>query len=203
MLAKVMTDRGLTAKVARPTPQMRALFREIARDIIADDRKARKYGLAQNAIGRIERAMVKAYVAGQQALLDDSMALPPVPDAAIEWLELPPRARNTLISMTGALSGLVARLFPDRPIPHAKAPDEIELTIENGRKRWTLVRDDKRDAESIADGSVAPLIRLGLLAPRPDSDGRYALTDSGLAAAREYWRRADAGDPTLPRESMR
>ena len=49
---------------------MRALFREAARDIVARDREARKGGRTQNTIGEIERAMVKAYVCGQEALLN-------------------------------------------------------------------------------------------------------------------------------------
>lgn len=58
------------AKAERPTSKMRALFREAAREIVARDREARKGGRTQNTIGEIERAMVKAYVCGQEALLN-------------------------------------------------------------------------------------------------------------------------------------
>lgn len=84
-----------SVKAARPTPRMRALFREVARDIVARDREARKRGLTQNTIGEIERAMVKAYVCGQEALLDDRLSLRRPPDAPIDWLEIPPRARES------------------------------------------------------------------------------------------------------------
>lgn len=190
-------------KTSRPTPKMRALFREMARDIVARDRSARKQGLTQNTIGEIERAMAKAYVFGQQALLDVRMSLPPAPGALVEWLEIPPRARDTLSFMTLFFSQRWSAALSTATSARDKAPDEIETFIEDGRKRWAIVRDGKRSDRSVADGSVAPLIRLGLLAASPDRDDRYILTPDGIAIAKDYWRRSDAGDPTLPREGMR
>lgn len=198
-----MSDKRKLAKAERPTPKMRALFREVARDIIARDREARKRGITQNTIGEIERAMVKAYVCGQEALLDDRMSLRRSPDAPVDWLEIPPRARETLSFMTICFSQRWSAARGEAAAARDRCLDEIETFIEDGRKRWAIVRGDKRSERSVADGSVAPLVRLGLLAVGPDHVGRYVLTPAGIAVGKDYWRRSDAGDPTLPREGMR
>lgn len=198
-----MSEKTKPARAERPTLKMRALFREVARDIIARDREARKQGSTQNTIGEIERAMVKAYVCGQEALLDKRMSLRPSPDASIDWLEIPPRARGTLSFMTICFSQRWSAARGEAAAARDKSPDEIETFIENDRKRWAIVHGDRRSERSVADGSVAPLIRLGLLAVRPDHVDRYVLTPAGTAAGKDYWRRSDAGDPTLPREGMR
>ncbi|WP_257558326.1 hypothetical protein [Sphingobium sp. CFD-2] len=198
-----MTEKKQPAKAERPSSKMRALFREVARDIVARDRDARKRGVTQNTIGEIERAMVKAYVYGQEALLDDRMSFRGSPDAPIDWLEIPPRARGTLSFMTICFSQRWSAALGEATAVQDRNPDEIEAFIEDGRKRWTMVRGDERSERSVGDGSVAPLIRLGLLAMRSDCINRYALTSAGVAAGKEYWHRSDAGDPTLPREGMR
>lgn len=180
------------AKAERPTSKMRALFREAARDIVARDREARKGGRTQNTIGEIERAMVKAYVCGQEALLNRREGLPPSANALVDWLEIPPRARETLSFMTICFSHRWSTVWGEASAS-TRIPSEIELFIENGRKRWTIVNGETRSERSIADGSVAPLVRLGLLAASSDYADRYVLTASGIAA----------GDPTLPREGMR
>jgi hypothetical protein len=179
---------------------MRALFREIARDIIGRDRDARKAARTQNTIGEVERALAKAFVWGQEALLDKAKVLERGPGDAIDWMEIPPRARSTLSMMTLAFSE--HWLGSHRESARAD-PDEIEMFVEDGRKRWAIVRGDQRHNRSVGDGSVAPLIRLGLLCPDPDNPERWRVTESGVAAARDYWRRSDADDPTLPRESLR
>ena len=43
-------------------PQRRATFKEIAREIIREDRAAKKYGYSQNTIGAIERALKDAFL---------------------------------------------------------------------------------------------------------------------------------------------
>jgi hypothetical protein len=192
-----------SVKAARPTPRMRALFREVARDIVARDREARKRGLTQNTIGEIERAMVKAYVCGQEALLDDRLSLRRPPDAPIDWLEIPPRARETLSMMTICYSQHWPTATRDTAKANQENPAEIEMFTDGGRKRWAIVRGEQRTDRSMADGSVGPLIRLGLLAATPERDDRYALTPEGIAAGQDYWRRVKAGDPSLPREGMR
>lgn len=179
---------------------MRALFREVARDIVGRDRDARKAARTQNTIGEIERALVKAYGWGQEALLDEGKALKSGPGDAIDWMEIPPRAREMLTRMTFVFSE--RWLGSDREASRAE-PDEVEMVVEGDRKRWAIVRGDLRRDRSVGNGSVAPLIRLGLLSPDQDNPERYRLTESGVAAAKDFWRRSDANDPTLPRESLR
>jgi len=99
-----VNDSVKLAKPPRPSPRMRALFREIARDIIGRDRDARKAARTQNTIGEVERALAKAFVWGQEALLDKANALESGPGDAIDWMEIPPRARDTLSIMTLAFS---------------------------------------------------------------------------------------------------
>ena len=197
-----MNGKKRPAKAKRPTSKMRALFREVARDIIARDRQARKQGITQNTIGEIERAMVKAYVWGQEALLDDRMSLPRSPEAPVDWLEIPPRARETLSFMTICFSQRWSAARGEAAAPE-RSPDEIETFIEDDRKRWAIIHCHKRSERSVADGSVAPLVRLGLLAVSCEHADRYVLTSAGIAAGKDYWRRSDADDPTLPREGMR
>jgi len=163
---------------------MRGLFREVARDIISRDRHARKCGRTQNTIGEIERAMVKAYVYGQEALLDDRMSLRRAPDAPIDWLEIPPRARETLSLMTICYSQRLAAARGDTAATSTAIPTEIEMFAEGDRKRWAIVRGERRSERSMADGSVAPLVRLGLLAASADLDDRYVLTPAGMLLAR-------------------
>jgi hypothetical protein len=184
---------------SKPSPHVRAQFREIARDIIAEDRHARRNGLSQNTIGAIERAMVKAFVFGQEALLDDrNTTLTP---ATIDWLDVPPRSRDTLAYMTFAFSQrFVAAL---RGSTDEAGADELEVFEVSGRKRWAVVRRNVRSERSVADGSVAPLLKLGLIRPSLHSMDRYELTEIGVRVCRDYWRRSDADDPTLPRQSVR
>lgn len=189
-------------KATSPTPRTRALFREVARDIIGRDRDARRSGRTQNTIGEIERAMVKAYRLGQDALQDGSKVIES--EGSLDWLEIPSRARDTLEWMTSCFSRrLSAHLAGTSSGDRPRQPDEIESFEEKGRKRWVFLHNGRRSTRSIADGSVAPLIRLGLLAPSPDHPARHALTERGLAMGENYWQRSDANDPTLPRISLR
>lgn len=183
----------------KPSQRMRAQFREIARDIIAKDRQARRNGLSQNTIGEIERAMVKAFVIGQEALLGDGQANPT--PRTVDWLDVPPRARDTLVYMTFAFSKRFITAV--RGAASEMGADELEVFELSGRKRWAVVRKNVHSDRTVADGSVAPLIKLGLVHELPHNLGRYELTESGEQLCREYWRRSDADDPTLPRQSVR
>jgi len=194
-----MEEASRIPKVSKPSSLMRAQFREIARDIIARDRQARKNGLSQNTIGEIERAMVQAFVLGQETpiCVPESKTLA----ATIDWLNIPPRSRDTLVHMTFSFSSrfLTALGGPREEIPAS----QLEVFEESGRKRWAFVHQNVRSERSVADGSVSPLVRLGLIRPLPNNEVRYELTESGARLCREYWRRSDADDPTLPRQGMR
>jgi hypothetical protein len=188
-----------TLKAHKPSPRMRSLFREAARNIVARDRSAQIKGLSQNTIGEIQNAMSRAFVLGQQALLDKRRSLKS--PARIDWLDVSPRARETLRSMTWAFSQRIASIRGINNV--VEIADEIEKYEMSGRTRWAIVVNGQLSDRSFADGSVASLLRLDLLRPLADKPSRYELTESGMELCREYWRRSDAGDPTLPIESVR
>lgn len=183
------------SRAPRLAPKMRSIFREVARDIIGRDRDARKYGRSQNTIGEIERALVNAYLMGQGSAANDTKPQEGPDDSFIDWIEVPPRSRDTLSSMTASFSERFGAL-QDSAL-------QIERFSADGRVRWATVRNGIRNSHSVADGGVVPLIRLGLIAPVEGHQGLYALTDMGLATCRDYWRRSDSWDPSLPRISLR
>jgi hypothetical protein len=200
-IADKMTGDFNKTKAHKPSPRMRSLFREEARSIIARDRYARSKGLSQNTIGEITTAMTKAYILGQQALIDERKQLQQ--SSRIDWLDVPPRARDTLRSMTWSFSHRYASVT-GKQVNHATAKaNEIEKFEVDARTRWAIVINDEPDQRMIADGSVAPLVRLGVLRSLADLTSRYELTEKGLELCRDYWRRFDANDPTLPLESVR
>ncbi len=182
-------------KEPRLDPQMRSVFREMARDIIARDRHSRRHGLSQNTIGAIEHALVKAYALGRGSQAGRTPTRRSHSGTVVDWISIPPRSRDTLVSMTASFSGRL--VTPDYK------PYEIERFSEDSRIRWAIVSHGVREHRSIADGSAAPLVRMGLIAAVDASGGRYALTTLGMATCRDYWHRSDADDPTLPRMSMR
>lgn len=111
------------------------------------------------------------------------------------------RAVYTLAYMTFAFSQrFIAALHGSSDVVSA---DELEVFEVSGRRRWAVVRKNVRSDRSVADGSVSPLIKLGLIQPLPQNPSQYELTESGVRLCRDYWRRSDADDPTLPRQSVR
>lgn len=188
-----MDDKKNTIKLSKPTPILRAQFREIARDIIAIDRRARKLGISQNTIGSIERAMVHAYTLGQKDFQKNEGQNPESVKSNLDWLEIPPRSRQVIISMTSNFS----KNYTFNEVSY------IDSFVENGKRRWKIIYKNYNSNKSHAESSVAPLIRLGLLEAHPDQEDRYVLTSAGIASGKEYWRRANANDPTLPREGFR
>lgn len=176
---------------AKIDPRLRAEFREIARDIIARDRDARKHGMAQNTIGEIERAMVMAYKAGRGGV---TMEPEKHPDGAVDWMMIPPRGRDTLIRIS---SGLAAAEREGRMFILVQKADDA-------RGRWTDQEPspDPRYQGSYARNGIGPLLKLGILAPA-GHDGAIALTAVGTATLREYWRRWYAETRSLPIMSVR
>lgn len=175
--------------------RVRAQFKEIARRIIADDRAAKRNGNSQNTIGSIERALVDAYLLGRESDATNAPCQEQKTES-IDWIEIPPRSRDTLSSMTFRFSRRYGE--PDF------RPSRIERGFDEGRLRWTIISvEGLRRERTIADGSVAPLIRSGLLGPSDADPELFELTDLGVAACREYWRRSDRDDPTLPKISLR
>jgi hypothetical protein len=178
--------------------QLRSEFKELARSLVARDRHARKFGRSQNTIADIERALVRAYVLGRaEAKNPPKMQSNGSGDMVLDWILVPPRARDVLSSMTLPLSMRWSR-------PGGEA-HKIEWYIDDGRRRWRILRHGPSAPldHSVADGSVQPLVKLGLLEPSDTETTIFALTPKGLATGKEYWRRADGDDPTLPIISMR
>lgn len=173
--------------------RLRAEFREAARAIIAHDRCARKFRRSQNTIGEIERAMVQAYFLGRQQRAIPSIMHPSEDgEEFVEWILIPARAREVISIMTLRFSKIFGNPLGE--------PPKITRFAEGARMRWQISQDGQlaEAGRSIADGSVRPLIKFGLIAPVDAERCIFALTAKGIATGREYWRRADANDPTLP-----
>lgn len=79
--------------------------------------------------------MVQAFVLGQetQICVPESKTLA----ATIDWLNIPPRSRDTLVHMTFSFSSrfLTALGGPREEIPAS----QLEVFEESGRKRWAFV----------------------------------------------------------------
>ena len=82
--------------------------------------------------------------------------------------------------------------------------DAIQRFINDGKMRRSIEGPDGSLSDhSVADGSARPLISLGLIAEDSAHRDRVELTEIGLAVCRDYWRRSDADDPTLPQLNIR
>ena len=181
----------------RLDPRLRAHFKEIARNIVARDRQARKFGVSQNTIGEITTAIAQAYSMGQKGLGYADMPGTPHSSRIVDWTTIPPRGRETLMSMSFSMSELV-------PLPDGWLWN-IERLSDEPRPRWRLTKDgEKRQNErTIAHGGVSPLIQMELLEALDHGARVFQLTDLGKSTCQDYWRRSDANDPTLPKISLR
>ena len=177
-------------KSKRINARLRAEFREAAREIINRDRAARKFGLSQNTIGEIERAMVRAFQLGRE--LGTAPDAPPRPaHLGIDWEEVRPRGREVLIDMTHRSDAF-----------EVVNPIGLRCVDIVGCKRWAQVwADNKQSDRTVAAGSVNPLIQDGLLELRDDT--LLVLTAKGRATCEAYWRRRAVEDSTLPKEGLR
>lgn len=170
----------------------RAEFKEIARSIIARDRTARKNGWSQNTIGEIERALVAAYISGRS-----ETTIRPAASVAdfVNWIEIPPRARDALWFMSVAISGS----------GHDGEGFEVELVKREEAKgpRWHEVArvDDTRPGFST--GAIRPLVRLGLMEDPGQGGDNLRMTPLGVRTCLEFWRRWNEGDKSLPVMSIR
>lgn len=171
--------------------ERRARFKEIARRIVGEDRSAQRAGISQNTIGAIERALVMAFREGANQI--EGINAEPI---GLTWIQVPVRSRETLRSMTWS--------FSKRFGVSDEIADDIEAFQNDGKTRWRCVTPDgQRRDHSVADGSVRPLLRLGLLTPisgRPDT---YRLSGAAIDLCRDYWTKDDANDPSIPKISLR
>ncbi|MBN9037607.1 MAG: hypothetical protein J0H53_16180 [Rhizobiales bacterium] len=171
--------------------RLRAHFKEWARRIISQDRSARKYGKSQNTIGEIERALCEAFLLGRTAGAPDQ----PAERGFVEWIEIPPRARDTLFSISAGLNHGSQEAVPPSII--------LEPVMIGGRRRWRAVEEDQEDSHTFSDGGVMPLIKFGLLGRLDEPGAGFALTDLGIATCLEFWRRWKDRDPSLPLMGVR
>ena len=70
--------------------------------------------------------------------------------------------------------------------------------------RWVEeTKADREDPRSFSAGGINPLIKLALLASVDGNEDVVQLTEKGVLTCKEYWRRSDERDPTLPEMSVR
>ena len=159
-------------------PDRKARFREVARGIVFKDRDERDRKRTVDTAGAIARALERAWRDGFTAGGGDntSRSMPVEPaEGAIPWHHIPPRPRTAFWTIclwfVGKRAGHVDRgsmLIPG-------------VTV-RGTAGWILVRDPSRtDHDTIADRTIQPLIRLGLLEQSSGADGRLIMTARGKA----------------------
>lgn len=175
--------------------RLRAEFKEVARQIISVDRMALKHGRSQNTIGAIERAMVDAFQLGQELGLSEEPYFQTT-NAFVDWIEIPPRARDTL-------SEISFRLGYGENRPETISVRLLRLVTPKGIRWVEETKADREDARSFSAGGINPLIKLALLAPVEGNEDLIQLTEKGVLTCKEYWRRSDERDPTLPKMSVR
>jgi len=174
------------------TDNLKAEFKEVARNIVSKDRNARKSGHSNNTINDIERALVKAFRLGQEYISFDDSHSSPVVNDIIDWIEIPPRSRRTLADLTTCFSRIYGRC--------REKPSHIERVISEKGCVWNIIHcEDVREQRHIANGSVAPLIRMRLLAPSAENAEIFSVTELGIKTSKVYWHRSDLNDPTLPK----
>jgi hypothetical protein len=171
--------------------RLKAEFREQARRIIDSDRSARKAGRSQNTIGEIARALERAYRAG----LAGSGASLSAAHQEVEWVMLPPRARQALEYLGGS------------PLAETTQTALAEITLarlESGPElgRWQAQFGNHVGSWTLSQGAMAPLIKLGVIGPSLTEAGRLGLTLLGLKIMENYLRRAREGDASLPLSSV-
>jgi len=174
--------------------RLRAEFKEWAREIVSRDRAARKRGQSQNTIGVIERALAKAFQMGRARPSGD--VDPPrlsSEDGAVEWEQIMPRSRDTLWSLSVGMAQW----------KEGEGSPLLEHFSDNGRNGWRIVGERSTAARCFSKGGVMPLVRLGILEPANTTDNLLRMTKKGVATCKEFWRRGDAHDPTLPLMSVR
>lgn len=170
---------------------LKAEFREQARRIIDSDRRARKAGRSQNTIGEIARALEQAYRAG----LSRSGASSSAVVEEVDWVTLPPRARQALEYLGGS------------PFAETTRAALAGITLERvesgpGLGRWEVKFGSHVGGRTLSHGAMASLIRLGVIGPCLTKTGQLSLTPLGLRIMENYLKRAREGDASLPLSSV-
>lgn len=145
-----------------------AEFKEIARDIVWNDREKRKYGSSVDTAGAIARALEKAYQRGRKEERDGEPSYPDqAPDSLIEWKLIPSLPRRAFWSVCLFILG---RTEQEKP---SVGGLELIRDERDGRLRWVIIRNwsepDQYDFSfSWGPRAIQSLIKLGLLIPTED-----------------------------------
>lgn len=176
------------------------VFNEIARQIIARDRLARKYGRSQNTIGEIARMLEWAYLAGGDGeTFENPNALPAQEGAAVvDWIEIPPRPREVFWELCSLRIG-------DDPAQHSGSDLKLFAKLDEGGKlKWGVQTHDQCSSDfGWSESTITPLLKLGLLEPDECASNSLRITKKGLNTWVAYKQREEAGDPTLPMLNIR
>lgn len=162
-------------------PNRKVYFREIARDIVLEDRHKRKFGFKVDTGGTIARALEQAYRRGfkDAQLNEDRNLLLQSNGNFVEWLLIPPRPRHAFCSICLGIIG-----SKDNPEKEGcLVPAETPKTTPG----WKLVvsgRDYKRNA--ISERSIKPLFRLKLLEYTNRSQSCVVISKVGKATWKQF-----------------
>ncbi|RUX94662.1 hypothetical protein EOA25_30035 [Mesorhizobium sp. M2A.F.Ca.ET.040.01.1.1] len=159
-------------------PHRKAKFREIARSIVAKDRYNRKYGLAVDTAGAIAGALERAYrqgLAGSQP--DRQLQGRNSETGPLDWALIPPRPRNAFWSICLATFGHDGMRQEEGYL--------VPTVTQRGTAGWQLIVSGKSyDDRPIAERTMVPLARLGLIEAAADDTRRLTVSKHG----QETWR---------------
>jgi hypothetical protein len=176
----------VTKKVRQPSadPYRKARFRELAREIVFKDRQDRRSGYAVDTAGSIARALERAFREGFEGGQTEGPAPgtgPHVENQPIEWALIPPRPRDAFWSIC---------LFCIGRKEHPKGEAKLIAALTGrGTPGWLLTTSEDREIRIIGDGSVVPLIRLGLLERADDPSPSLIISDLGKMTWRRFLER--------------
>lgn len=145
-----------------------AEFKELARNIVWNDRGKRKYGYSVDTAGAIACALEKAYQRGRKEERDGEPSYPDqAPNSPIEWKLIPSLPRRAFWSVSLFILG---RSEKEKP---SQGGLELIRDARNGKLRWVIIRNwsepDQCDLSfSWGPRAIQTLIKLGLLIPTED-----------------------------------
>lgn len=174
---EIQGEDTMTRRLQQPPtdPHRKARFREEARDIVAKDRRDRKYGYAVDTAGAIARSLERAYKEGFADAQGSNPVASPIDseDGPINWALIPPRPRAAFWSCCLFIFGRKG----DQSRPGRLEPAETE----RGTVGWRLVVDGFNNLKVIGGKSIQPLVRLGLLRSDPLAAHQLIITEKGQA----------------------
>jgi len=167
-------------------PIRKARFREAAREIVAKDRHNRKYGFPVDNAGAVARAMERAYREGFADAQDEPHlhSLGEVQTGeTIDWPLIPPRPRTAFWTICLFILGNGERIDG--------AGHLVPATTERGTAGWRLVLPRGNfDRKPVAERTIIPLIRLGLLELADEEPERLVVSARGRAT---WWQFLEGG----------